>query len=157
MENSFGKENFILRKATSQDVAALYELMKELGRHEKQEQFIETNIDELMLAGFGTKNPKFEVVIAEANKKMIGYLSFQWNYSIWRGANHMHIDDLYLTQCYRGQGIGEALMHFAKKIALDKNVGEIRWELEMDNSKAIGFYQNLGAEIVTKCKAQWKI
>ncbi len=97
------------------------------------------------------------MLVAEQDGQLVGYLSYTWNYSIWRGNEFMNLDDLFVLKAYRGQEIGQRLMQFAKKICRDKNIDLIKWEVEKDNTKAIDFYQRLGADVSIKGIVRWDL
>ena len=73
-----------IRKATKNDIEALFNLILEIAKFHNQEQFVMTNKEELLIAGF-KENPKFGVLVAELDNQLVGYLSYTWNYSIWKG------------------------------------------------------------------------
>lgn len=144
-----------IRLAQKEDVSVLYQLIMGIARFHDQEQFVLTDQEEMLRAGFG-ENSKFGALIAEYKGKVAGYLSFTWNYSIWYGTDYMNMDDLFVWEEFRGKKIGEQLMLYAKNLCADKGISLIRWEVQQDNAKAISFYQRLGADMSPKGIFKWE-
>ncbi len=144
-----------IRKATAKDIDALYDLIIGIAKYHNQEQYVQTNKAELLTSGFGD-DPKFEVLLAEFDSQIAGYLSYTWNYSIWNGAENMNLDDLFVKSDFRGKKVGQILMEAAKAESLKRSVTYIRWEVETDNTKAIAFYEKLGANMAEKGIFKWK-
>ncbi|WP_235297122.1 GNAT family N-acetyltransferase [Portibacter marinus] len=143
-----------IRKATRDDVLVLFDLIMAIAIHHNQEKFVLTDKKELLKAAFG-KDPKFEVLLAEFKEEIAGYLSYTWNYSIWKGKNYMNLDDLFVKEKFRGLKIGLELMQKAKSISENESSGLIRWEVEKNNHKAIEFYERLGTKMVEKGIFKW--
>ncbi|MGX1930273.1 N-acetyltransferase family protein [Flagellimonas sp. 2504JD4-2] len=145
-----------IRKATSDDIDVLFELILKIAAYHNQEQYVNTDEEKLLNDGFGT-NPRYGALIAEVNGKSVGYLSYTWNYSIWTGGEYMNMDDLFVLEDQRSQKIGLQLMEYAKNMCQEKGMELIRWEVEKDNTRAIQFYKDLGAEINVKGIFRWKL
>jgi len=145
-----------IREAKDKDVEELFNLMLKIAKFHNQEQFFVTNKDELLSSGFN-ENPKFGALLAEFNGKLVGYLSYTWNYSIWNGCDFMGLDDLFILKEFRSQNIGYELMQYARNICNKKNVELIRWEVEKDNFRAIDFYKRVGAKINIKGIFRWSL
>ncbi|MGI9288399.1 MAG: GNAT family N-acetyltransferase [Pseudomonadales bacterium] len=143
-----------IREATSDDVDIVYELIIAIAAHHRQKQYVVTDKNELLNSGFG-ESPKFGVLLAEVAGEVAGYVSYTWNYSIWLGSRYMGIDDVFVWQKFRGQRVGEALMHKARDVSRTHGVSHIRWEVQKDNHAAIKFYQRLGATLDTKGVFRW--
>ncbi|MGI9294878.1 MAG: GNAT family N-acetyltransferase [Pseudomonadales bacterium] len=143
-----------IREATSADVDIVYELISAIAKHHGQEQHVITDRSELLISGFG-ESPKFDVLLAEAEGEVAGFLSYTWNYSIWLGSRYMNIDDVFVRQEFRGQKIGEALMYKAQRVCRTHGISRIRWEVQQSNHSAIKFYERLGATLDTKGVFRW--
>lgn len=144
-----------IRKAEVEDVVEIHQMILELADFHHTRNWVKTNPEELMSAGFLTA-PQFGVLLAEVEGSTAGYLSYTWNYSIWMGGEYMNLDDLYIRSAFRNRGLGEALMEQAKEVCLEKNVHRLRWEVDADNEGAIRFYERLGAHIKEKGVCHWK-
>ncbi|WP_196896042.1 GNAT family N-acetyltransferase [Aureivirga marina] len=143
-----------IRKATKKDVETLYNLIIEIAKYHNQEEFIITDTNKMLNAGFGDY-PRFGALLAEYDNKVVGYLSYTWNYSIWGGSEYMNLDDLFVLKDYRSHKVGFYLMEKAKEICIEKNINLICWEVESDNQKAIDFYNRIGATMKEKGLFKW--
>ena len=69
------------------------------------------------------------------------------------GKRGLWLDDLFIDPAFRGKGIGRALIAYLADIALQNQCGRFEWMVLDWNESAIGFYQSLGANILT----DWRI
>ena len=69
----------------------------------------------------------------------------------------MALDDLFVNGQFRGMEIGKNLMEKAKELCINRNASVIKWEVEMNNEKAIRFYRRLGATINIKGIFKWHL
>ncbi|HAA12095.1 MAG TPA: N-acetyltransferase [Cytophagales bacterium] len=145
-----------IRKATEEDLDVLHELMLGIAQYHNQEEYLLTTLEQMRQAGFG-EQAQFGAFLAEWDGQPAGYLSYTWNYSIWRGDTFMNIDDVFVWEQYRGKKIGDALMQQAKDLCQERKVSTIRWEVEKDNAGAIKFYERLGAEVTVKGVCKWHL
>lgn len=145
-----------IRDATKKDIDSLFDLILGIAKFHDQEKYVLTNKQEMLHSGFNGE-PKFGAIIAEFKGQIAGYLSYTWNYSIWRGCEYMNLDDLFVWKEYRGQKVGLQLMQRAKEACKEKNINLIRWEVEKENAKAIEFYNRLGAKISEKGIFKWHL
>ena len=97
------------------------------------------------------------MLLAEVDGEVAGYVSWTVPYSIWRGAEFMQIDDLFVWEQYRGRKVGEALMQAAREACRDRGLAVMKWEVESDNPGAIRFYKSLGAEVTEKGFCRWAV
>ncbi|NRA67367.1 MAG: GNAT family N-acetyltransferase [Pseudobacteriovorax sp.] len=142
------------RLATKGDIDLLFDMIRSLANHEGQLNSVLTKRENLLRDGF-SDIPKFEVIIAQDNENVMGYISYTWRYSIWKAETFMQIDDVYVKSEYRGQNIGQKLMLKAQEICQSKGVSQIKWEVEQDNDRALKFYEGLGAESKVKVICTW--
>ncbi len=84
-------------------------------------------------------------MLAEHNEISVGYALFFFSYSPAAGAPILYIEDLFVEEEYRLQGLGKALLSKLATIALKKDCCRMEWHSFAWNEKAIGFYKNLGA------------
>lgn len=74
---------------------------------------------------------RFHLLVAASGAKIVGYATYMFQFSPWAGREYMFLDDLYVAEQHRGQGVGACLMRQAAKIAVDREV-EIRWHVRRD-------------------------
>jgi GNAT superfamily N-acetyltransferase len=133
-----------IRKASVQDVPLILSLIRELAEYEREPSAVRATKDDLIRDGFSA-NPKFRVIIAEADGKPAGMAFFFHHYSTWQGRQGLFLEDFFVRPEFRGKGIGKALMVHLAKIAIAENCYGMRWEVLDWNTTAIAVYQRLGA------------
>jgi GNAT superfamily N-acetyltransferase len=140
-----------IRPATINDAPLLRALICELAEYERERDQVGITEADLVRDGFGPQ-PKFRALIAEWDGRPAGYSLFFGFYSTWVGRPGLFLEDLFVRQEFRGQGIGKALLATVARIAQRENCYGIRWEVLDWNQQAINFYKTLGATFLD----QWK-
>ncbi len=133
-----------IRPATVHDVALLRTMIRELAEFERELELVTISEDDLARDGFG-ENPRFRALISEWNGQPAGYALFFNYFSTWIGRG-LFLEDLFVRETFRGQGVGRALLAEVARIAVDEHCYGIHWEVLDWNEKAIAFYKALGAE-----------
>ena len=140
-----------IRPATANDAPLLRTLIRELAEYERQLDQVQITEADLLRDGFGG-HQEFRALIAEWKGQPAGYSLFFGFYSTWVGRPGLFLEDLFVRQEFRGQGIGKALLAAVAAIARRENCYGIRWEVLDWNQPAIDFYKALGATFLD----QWK-
>lgn len=92
-----------------------------------------------------SENPYLEGYIMESPEGLQGYAMVAKSFSTEFGKPCIWIEDLYLKEAYRGQGIGKEFFDFITA----KYPGSIfRLEVEEENSRAIALYKKCGFEVL---------
>jgi ribosomal protein S18 acetylase RimI-like enzyme len=138
--------DYHIRDAKPKDMAQVLGLIKELALFEKEPQAVEVTTDDLIRDGFG-KNPMFHCFVAEANENIIGIALVYSRYSTWKG-HAIHLEDLIVSEAFRGHGLGSALLEAVIKYGHSQGVRRICWEVLDWNEPAIDFYESKGANIL---------
>src|SRR5690242_21076144 len=107
-----------IRRATRDDVRELLELIRGLATYEKKAHKAVATEADLLRDGFGPQ-PKFRALIAEWDGEPAGYASFFYFYSTFRGRPSLFLEDLFVSDKFRGQGIGKALLVAVAKLAIE--------------------------------------
>ena len=145
--------NHKIRKAIKEDVKDILRLLIELAIFEKEPDAVKITEEELINDGFGDR-PRFECFLAEVENKIVGLAFFTERYSTWVG-DTLHLEDLIVTQKYRGQGIGLSLYKSFLNEAKNRGVNRVEWSVLDWNKPAIDFYKKTGA--IIDGLDQWKI
>jgi len=106
-----------IRPATPADVETILGFIKGLAAFEREPDAVQATLDDLLRDGFG-KQPKFEVLIAELDGEPVGFALFFPTYSTWEGRPGIYLEDLFVTEHARGQGLGRKLMAALAAIAV---------------------------------------
>lgn len=135
----------IYRDASSQDIDALVGMVKELAAYEKKkpEEVLLTS-EKFLKHAFGEHN-YFKVLIAEQDRKLVGYALYFFTYSAYKGAPVLYIEDLYVSESYRKQGIGTTLLSRLEEISKEYGCCRMEWHVFDWNESATRFYKSLGA------------
>jgi len=85
------------------------------------------------------------ILIVEENKHIIGYLVASFFTSSYQKI--AHIDFLFLSKDYRGNGIAKSLIREFIRILKNKKIKKIRLGVNIKNKPAIKFYKKLNFEL----------
>jgi len=135
--------NLNTRKAEAKDCARILELINELAEYERAPQEVTVTLDHFIEAGFGT-NPVWKAFVAEIDGTIIGFALFYTRYSTWKGSR-LYLEDFFVTEALRGQGIGKILFEKVIKEAKDGNFNGMVWQVLDWNAPAINFYDKYSA------------
>jgi GNAT superfamily N-acetyltransferase len=89
-------------------------------------------------SGFGP-NPVYFAFVAEENGYIVAFALYYIRYSTWKG-QRMYLEDILVTESYRGKKIGQLLMDRLIIEAKEKNLHGITWQVLEWNESAIKFY-----------------
>lgn len=143
-----------VRPAQREDAPALYSMMQALARHEESSAALRIDLPAVQRDGFG-ESPRFHALLAEVDGRPVGYVSYTIAYSIWATTTIVAIDDLYVEPAHRRGGAGRRLMEEVRAICIRDGHGFVRWTVELDNPRAIAFYERLGARLRSKGVCTW--
>jgi len=131
-----------VRPATPADVETILGFIKGLAAFEREPDAVKATLDDLLRDGFG-EQPKFEVLIAELDGEPVGFALFFPTYSTWEGRPGIYLEDLFVAEHARGQGLGRKLMAALAAITVAR--GCRRLELSVLHwNPTREFYHHLG-------------
>lgn len=133
-----------LRLATRVDVPLILAFIRELAEYEREPDAVHADEATLAASLFGA-TPGAEVVIAEADGQPAGFALFFHNFSTWLGRRGLYLEDLFVRPEFRGRGVGQVLMAYLAKLAVERGCGRFEWSVLDWNTPAIDFYRRLGA------------
>ena len=149
MEN-FGNEevNLNIRKVSIDDVPLILKFIKELSVYEKRSKEVVATEDTLRETLFGDK-PYAQVLIAEIEGKPVGYALYFYHFSTFIGRPGLYIEDVYVSEEYRGKRIGTALFKYCAHIAKENKCVRMEWSVLKWNP-ARKFYDHMGAKPINE-------
>lgn len=138
-----------LRFATESDAPLILELIRALADYERLAHEVVADETALARTLFGERRVA-EVVIAEHEGAPAGFALFFHSYSTFLGRPGIYLEDLFVRPELRGRGIGETLLAFLARIAVERGCGRLEWSVLDWNEPAIRFYERLGARAMNE-------
>jgi GNAT superfamily N-acetyltransferase len=133
-----------VREATPADVPRIRELIMELATYERMPEQARATDDQLRSALFGER-PAVFALVAEADDEVVGFALWFLNFSTWEGVHGIYLEDLYVREGHRGEGLGKALLRSLASIAVARGYARFEWWVLDWNRPSIDFYRALGA------------
>ncbi|WP_320111697.1 GNAT family N-acetyltransferase [Draconibacterium orientale] len=131
-----------IRKATENDFPAIFGLITELAEYEKSPEKVSNSL-ELMYE----QKDYFNCYVAETEEKeIIGMALYYFSYYTWVGKS-LYLDDLYVKEAYRGNGLGTRLMDKMFEVAKAENCKRFRLQVLNWNQPAINLYEKSGFNV----------
>ena len=135
--------NVTIREGLKTDMPAVLALIHELAVYEKAPHEVIVTAADMEEYGFGNE-PYFKLFVACEHEKIIGISLFFIRYSTWKGPL-LYLEDLVVSDEYRGQGIGHLLFERTMQYAHEKNLAGMAWQVLDWNEPAIRFYDKYKA------------
>ena len=136
-----------IEPAVADDVPLVLEFIRELAEFEKLADRVVATEADLRRWLFGG-NPVAEAVIAREGGTALGFALFFPVFSTFLGRPGIYLEDLFVREAARGQGVGRALLTYLAKLAVGRGWGRVEWAVLDWNAPAIAFYRRLGAEVL---------
>ena len=134
--------NYTIRPAIEADFSAILDIIKALALFEKAPAKV-TNTLERMKA----EQAYFNCLVAVGEKgEVIAICLYFFAYYTWVGKS-LYLDDLYVLEPYRRQGIATALLNKLFEVARVEKCHRLRLQVLNWNEHAIQLYKKIGATI----------
>jgi len=144
---------FSVRPAIPEDIDDLLRLIRGIAEYENLTHQLEATPERLRQSLFGEK-PVARALVANLDKVgTVAYAIFFYNFSTFLAKPGIHLEDLYVSPQYRGQGIGKALFKQVARIAHQEGCGRMEWMALDWNTPALDFYKAQGAD----CLKEWRL
>jgi GNAT superfamily N-acetyltransferase len=131
-----------IRFATPEDAGLVLRFIRELAVFEKAPGAVVATEDDLRRHGFAPDR-QFEAILAFRDGEPAGFAVFHPRFSTWLGRPGMYLEDLYVAEAARGQGVGRRLMARLAAISVERGWGRIDFQV-LDWNPARNFYHRLG-------------
>jgi len=141
-----------IRDIRREDLPVVLELLQELANYEHLEHQMQADLPKLEALMFA-EDALVYGALAWENDKAVGLVLYYFNASTFLGRRGLFIEDIYVPQPYRRQGIGKALFNHMMMIANAQNCARMEWTALDWNESALAFYRQRGANI----EADWRI
>jgi len=133
-----------VRKATRKDSASFLRLVLALAKFESLEPPGAAAKRRLVEDVFAKK--RINLLIAESDRAAVGYALYYFSYSSFLARPTLYLEDLFVLESARGQGVGKSLFLKCVKEAVAAGCGRMEWAVLKWNERAIGFYEGMGAK-----------
>jgi len=90
--------------------------------------------------------PKYQAFIGKFGGKYVSYVIFLFTYSSFLALPTLFVEDIFVLEEYRLQGIGKKMFDFLKEIAKREGCGRIEFTVLKWNTSAQGFYEKNKAQ-----------
>jgi GNAT superfamily N-acetyltransferase len=102
--------------------------------------------EESLAAQLASGRPPFEALVAERDGRAVGFALFFQSYSTWEGRPGLYLEDLFVEEEHRGDGIGRSLLAAVARVAVERGYGRLELAALDWNTPATGFYRAHGGE-----------
>ena len=134
-----------VRPARIDDCSKILALVRELAEYEKLLHAVMATEDDFRQHLFGP-HPAAEAVVAVEGETAVGFALYFTTFSTFVGKPGIYLEDLYVREDRRGQGIGGELFRHVAKLAVGRKCGRLEWSVLKWNDPAIRFYEAQGAK-----------
>ena len=133
-----------IRKSTPDEVPAIVRLMRDFAEYENLGDYCEITEDRLMEVMFGPE-AFVEGLVAFHESAPIGYAMFYPYFASFRGQCGYYLEDIFIAENFRRNGLGEAMVRIIAKLARQRGFERIDFQVLEWNAPAVKFYEKLGA------------
>src|ERR1700733_10965565 len=143
-----------IRRALPGEAGLVLSLVRELADYEKLLHEVEATEAMIDATLFGDE-PRLFFEIAEWGGEPAGLAVWFRNFSTFSGRSGIYLEDLFVRQAQRGNGIGKALLVHLAKHCVANGWSRLQWAVLDWNTPSIEFYKSLGAVLMdewTVCK-----
>lgn len=126
------------RKIEKQDLDFVYKAICELENEVLDFKVFETIFNE------NISNPKNLYLIAENESEGLGFISFHTQNLLHHGGLVGEIQEFFIHQNYRGQGVGRLLINEIKNFSEKNNLKSIEVTTNKRRVENVAIYENLG-------------
>ncbi|UZO80005.1 GNAT family N-acetyltransferase [Aquimarina sp. ERC-38] len=130
-----------IREAKPSEFVNVYNLIKEFSEFIKTPEKVKITPEQMVM-----DEKYFKCLIATNGNMILGFATYFFSYYSWTG-KAIYLDDLYVPEKYRNQGIGSKLFDKIIEIGKTEDCCKMKWQVSNWNEKAQDFYKDRGAII----------
>ncbi|CCX12360.1 acyl-CoA N-acyltransferase [Pyronema domesticum] len=139
----------ILRKAEAADASLILELIHALAAYEREPpSTVQATVETLTATLFPSSGtPYARVILAfTPENEPAGMALYFNNYSTWRAAPGVYLEDLFVYEKFRNRGYGKALLAALAQETQRIGGKRLEWSVLKWNEPSIKFYESIGAQ-----------
>jgi GNAT superfamily N-acetyltransferase len=134
------EHSVIIKKVNAETFDDFLGLIDKLAEYEKLASPDETAKRRLRQDCLSDK-PKYEAFIGKVDGKAISYVIFFFTYSSFLALSTLFLEDIFVLEEYRRQGVGQKMFDFLKETAKREGCGRIEFTVLNWNKSAQDFYE----------------
>jgi GNAT superfamily N-acetyltransferase len=115
------------------------------GFYEVPEQEIDEERNRSFFGRFIAPSEDGMLLGAWQDEQLVGYACLYWFFSSTRAAETVLMNDLYVEEGNRGEGVGRALIEASAAVARERSADHLEWRTAPDNRAAQRLYDSTGA------------
>lgn len=135
-----------VRAVQERELPELLALLKAKAEFDGAAGSLVADLETLRRALF-SQSPMASALVAVSGGDIVGMATYYCTFSSFIAKPCLWLDDLFVHEPYRSQGVGRALMERLCTIAYETGCGRVDWVVATDNDNGKDFYARLGASI----------
>ncbi len=146
------KENnsLVLKKVTAETFEDFLGLINKLAEYEKLSPPNPESQERLRRDCLG-ETPKYQAYIGKIGGAPVSYIIYFYTYSSFLALPTLYLEDIFVLEEYRRDGVGKEMFDFVKEIAKTEGCGRIEFTVLKWNTSAQDFY----AKNKARCLDDW--
>ena len=138
------KKNILISKVAFTDVESWQHLWRQYLIYYKSEDFSSELTDLLWQRIHSSDNP-INCFIAKAQNtdELLGFVHFLPQVTTWQKQPECYLEDLFVLDKTRGQGVGQLLIDAVVNYAKEQGWHDVYWQTQFDNKEARGLYDKI--------------
>jgi GNAT superfamily N-acetyltransferase len=98
----------------------------------------------------GRSDTEFWLAASDQETEPAAVCQLRFRHSVWTAAEDCWLEDLFVRDSARGQGLGRALVQRALERAAERGCRRVELDTNEDNRVAIGLYESAGFSVTSK-------
>jgi GNAT superfamily N-acetyltransferase len=136
------KPTIFIRTADVTDYETLYSMMRDFAHFQKTPERLTLTLEQLKV-----DKDIFQCIVAvTSDNQIVGFSTWFFAYYSWTG-KAVYMDDLYVVELYRNQGVGSRLIEAVIQVAKNAGCTKVKWQVSRWNDAGIRYYKKIGATI----------
>jgi ribosomal protein S18 acetylase RimI-like enzyme len=139
------ENSLVVKRVTEETFEGFFTLITELAEFEKMappDKAAKGRLHEDCMS----KNPKFEAYVGLIGGECVAYIICEFTYSSFKALPTLFLEDIFVREKYRRQGIGEKMFDYSVERAKSKGCASVEFIVLKWNEAAQKFYEKKKAK-----------
>lgn len=132
-----------LRFVREGEEGTVLHFIRAIAEYEKMSDCVAATEEGLRQAIF--KQRACQVLLIEKEGCAVGFCLYFHTFSTFCGRTNLYLEDIFINEEMRGQGIGREVFRILMEIALEEGCERLEWVCLNWNAPSIAFYRKMGA------------